>query len=125
MRLLLDTHVLLWWLAGSRDLRAEIRLLIEDEANDVWVSAASAWEIAIKKALGKLSAPDDLLDVLADNNIQPLPILLADALEAGALPPHHDDPFDRMLVAQARLSGLTLVTRDPRIAAYDVVTYPA
>lgn len=125
MRLLLDTHVLLWWLAGSRELLPGTRDLIANEGTDVWVSAATAWEIAIKKSLGKLRAPADLIDQLARNRFDALPILVADALEAGALPPHHDDPFDRMLVAQARLSGLTLVTRDPRIAAYDVVTLPA
>ncbi|MFN2465209.1 MAG: type II toxin-antitoxin system VapC family toxin [Candidatus Dormibacteria bacterium] len=125
MRLLLDTHVLLWWLAGSRKLPPSVREVIADESSDIWVSAASAWEIAIKKSLGKLSAPDDLLDQLDDNGFESLPILVADALEAGALPPHHDDPFDRMLVAQARLSGLTLVTGDARMAAYDVLRMDA
>jgi PIN domain nuclease of toxin-antitoxin system len=118
-------RLLLWWLAGSRELLPETRAVIADEISDVWVSAATAWEIAIKKSLGKLRAPDDLLDQLQSNRFDALPILIADTLEAGALPPLHDDPVDRMLVAQARLSGLTLVTRDPRIASYDVVTLRA
>ena len=122
MRLLLDTHVLLWWLADDAALSPVAREAIADEDSEVWVSAASAWEISIKRALGKLSGPNDLVEKLVENHFDPLPILVADALEAGSLPPHHDDPFDRMLVAQARLSGLTLVTHDARIRAYDVVT---
>ncbi len=120
MKLLLDTHVLLWSLADSPELDADLRGKIVDPANDVFVSAASVWEIAIKKRLGKLSAPDNLLEVLESSDFTPLPISLAHAAAAGALPPHHDDPFDRMLIAQARDEGLVLATRDRRFDAYQV-----
>ena len=119
MRLLLDTHVLLWWLADI-DLSAEARQAIADPSNDVAISAASAWEIAIKRALNKLSAPDDLAAQVENSGFTALPIHISHALAAGALPRHHDDPFDRMLIAQAKIEGLTLTTRDERFAAYGV-----
>lgn len=125
MRLLLDTHVLLWWLADDRALRRAARAAIGAEDSDVFVSAASAWEISIKRALGKLKAPTDLEDQLGRGRIEPLPITVGHALAAGALPPHHDDPFDRMLVAQARTEDLVIVTRDPRFALYGVGTLAA
>ncbi|MDQ6773176.1 MAG: type II toxin-antitoxin system VapC family toxin [Candidatus Dormibacteraeota bacterium] len=120
MRLLLDTHVLLWWLADDPSLDVEARRAIASGDAEVSVSAASAWEIAIKKALGKLQAPDDLAAQLEHHRFLGLPITIAHALAAGRLPPHHADPFDRMLVAQAIAEGLTIVTRDARIAAYGV-----
>ena len=120
MRLLLDTHVVLWALADPERLRPSARAAIIDPANDVLASAATAWEIAIKTALGKLTAPTDLLRALDDSGIETLPITAVHALAAGALPPLHSDPFDRMLVAQAQAEGLALVTRDPKIAAYEV-----
>jgi PIN domain nuclease of toxin-antitoxin system len=121
---LLDTHALLWWLA-DRDLSADARSAIADPANDVFVSAATAWEISIKKALRKLRAPDDLEAQIEANAFTPLPISVGHATAAGALPRHHDDPFDRMLIAQAAIEELTLVTRDERFAAYDVRLMPA
>ena len=87
-------------------------------SEQVYVSAASAWEISIKSALGKLAAPNDLEAALAQSRFLPLPISIADALEAGRLPRHHDDPFGRMLVAQAQRMGLRLLTADRRLAAY-------
>lgn len=122
MRLLLDTHVVLWVLADHRSLSSASRAAIADPENDVAVSAASAWEIAIKRALGRLSAPDDLETVLEASGFEPLPITVGHALGAGALPPHHGDPFDRMLVAQALAEGYTLMTRDSRFADYDAPT---
>jgi PIN domain nuclease of toxin-antitoxin system len=101
------------------------RAAIAHPEADVAVSAASAWEVSIKRALGKLTAPADLVEQMARQRFSQLPITVAHALMAGALPRHHDDPFDRMLVAQARIEGLTLVTRDPRIGLYDVPTIPA
>lgn len=124
MRLLLDTPVLLWWLADDPALSKRARQLIANEP-EVFVSAASAWEIAIKRALGKLEAPDDLLEVLDAGGIGRLPIDVEHAVAAGALPRHHDDPFDRMLVAQAQHEGLTLLTSDTRIARYGVAVSPA
>lgn len=124
MRLLLDTHALLWWLADE-ELAASAREAIADPANEVAVSAASAWEISIKKSLGKLVAPDDLEDQVQASGFAPLPITLAHGLAAGQLPRHHEDPFDRMLIAQAIGEGMTVVTRDKRFDAYRVSTVAA
>lgn len=121
LRLLLDTHVLLWALAGDPRLSGPVRSQIIDGSTEVAVSAASAWEIAIKVALGKLVAPDDLETALGQARFRPLPISIKHALAAGALPRHHDDPFDRVLVAQAGVDGYQLVSADPRMAAYDIV----
>lgn len=120
MRLLLDTHVLLWCLEEPPRLAAQARLAIESPENMVLVSAASVWEIAIKRALGKLDAPAHLREAMETTGFEPLAITHAHAEAAGALPRHHDDPFDRMLVAQAQLEGLNLVTRDERLARYEV-----
>ena len=125
MRLLLDTHVLLWWLSDSRSLGKEARTAISGIGNDVLVSAATAWEISIKRAISKLDSPADLDAQLEANNFEPLPITVSHALAAGALPLHHSDPFDRMLAAQAMAEGLTVVTHDPRIAMYGVSTLAA
>lgn len=119
MRLLLDTHVLLWWLSDDPSLSVTASQAIRQET-DVFVSAASAWEIAIKRALGKLEAPEDLLGAIEANHFRPLSIELRHAVTAGELPKLHNDPFDRMLIAQARQEGLTLVTSDQRIASYGV-----
>jgi PIN domain nuclease of toxin-antitoxin system len=117
---LLDSHILLWMLTDDERLKAPIRATLVQAAPQVFVSAASVWELSIKHALGKLPMPDDLVQATLASGLQPLPITLAHALAAGALPPHHRDPFDRMLVAQAQLEGLTLVTHDARIRPYDV-----
>jgi PIN domain nuclease of toxin-antitoxin system len=123
VRLLLDTHALLWWLADE-GLTDQARDAVADPANLVMVSAASAWEISIKKALGKLTAPDDLERQVHENGFTPLPIGLAHGIAADQLPRRHDDPFDRMLVAQAFVEGLTIVTHDKRFAEYEVAMLP-
>lgn len=120
MNLLLDTHVLLWWLADDSSLQSAARDAIRDESNIVHVSAATAWEISIKKALGKLDAPDDLANALEVNNFRSLEITVAHATKAGALPRHHDDPFDRLHIAQAQTEQLTLVTHDAKFRAYEI-----
>ena len=120
MRLLLDTHVLLWWLAGDPRLGTTMHGAIGDHRNDVLVSAASAWEMSIKSALGKLSMPDDLVEELGRQGMSELAVGIEDALAAGALPRHHDDPFDRLLIAQAGRHGLVLASADSRFSAYDV-----
>jgi PIN domain nuclease of toxin-antitoxin system len=120
LRLLLDTHVLLWWLTNDPSLSAAARNEIEDPEASVFVSSASVWEVAIKKNLGKLDAPSDLEDQLRRHRFEALPITIAHAYAAGSLNRHHDDPFDRMLVAQAGLEGLTLVTRDERLSPYGI-----
>lgn len=124
-RLLLDTHVFLWWLADSSDLGASARKAIVDARNEVFVSAATGWEIAIKRAAGKLRAPDNLDALVEESGFLPLPITFFHGEQAGALPMHHKDPFDRMLVAQAQAAGLVIVTRDPRIGRYGVRTLAA
>ncbi len=124
MRLLLDTHALLWWLADE-GLTTHARDAIADPANIVMVSAVSAWEISIKKALGKLAAPDDLEHQVQAGGFVPLPISIGHGIAAGQLARHHEDPFDRMLIAQAFAEGLTIVTRDKRFDDYGVALLPA
>jgi PIN domain nuclease of toxin-antitoxin system len=124
MSLLLDTHVVLWWLADDPGLPEEIKDRLDHEP-DVRVSAATIWEIAIKQALGKISAPADLSDRVRDSGFRELPIDFTHAVAAGRLPLIHRDPFDRMLVAQARCEDLTLVTRDSYCQQYDVAILQA
>ena len=120
MRLLLDTHALLWWLADDARLGRRAREAIAAPANLVFVSAATAWEIAVKRALGRLVAPGDVEEWLAESDFRPLPIQIAEAVASAELPPHHRDPFDRLLVAQARIGGMTIVTSDEHIGGYEV-----
>ena len=119
MKLLLDTHVLLWWLADDDRLPAATRDAVSVAA-EARFSAASVWEIAIKRTLGRLEVPDDYLEAVEASDIQLLSITGEHAEAAGALPRHHDDPFDRMLIAQARIDELTLVTADRRLPDYGV-----
>ncbi|MEO8570076.1 MAG: type II toxin-antitoxin system VapC family toxin [Chloroflexota bacterium] len=125
MILLLDAHTVLWWLADDPTLATGARSAITDPANDVLVSAATVWEIAIKRALGKLDAPDGLIDALEAVGFGILPINGVDAALAGTLPAHHRDPFDRMLVAQGQRLGALIVSRDPAFAAYGTDVVPA
>jgi PIN domain nuclease of toxin-antitoxin system len=120
MNLLLDTHVLLWWLDDPSQLSEAAVTAIRDDANVVYVSAATAWEIVIKKALGKLDAPDNLDEVLRECRFTALPITIAHALAVQSLPMHHRDPFDRILVAQACAEQMAIVTRDARVLEYAV-----
>lgn len=121
MRLLLDTHVLLWALGQPSKLRPAVRAALVDADNDVLVSAASTWEIAIKAALGKLRADlAEIASAAAATGFTELGITVAHTLRVRTLPAHHRDPFDRMLVAQAACEGLTLVTNDRALAAYGV-----
>jgi PIN domain nuclease of toxin-antitoxin system len=120
MRLLLDTHVLLWWLANNPRLSAYARTVIADSDNQVFVSAVSAWEIEIKRAIGKLEAPEDLLGAIAANDFERLDIKIEHSLRLRELPLHHNDPFDRTLIAQALYEDLTLLSGDKKIAFYEV-----
>ena len=124
-RLLLDTQVFLWWLADAPELTDQARKAIADQRNEVFVSAATGWEIGIKRATGKLQAPANLDAMVEDAGFAPLPLTYFHGEQAGALPMHHADPFDRMLVAQAQAEGLVIVTRDPRIPRYGVRTLSA
>ena len=118
MNLLLDTHVFLWWVGDDPQLNAKARASIAHPNNLVFVSAATAWEISIKSSLGKLSAPDESEFELEVHGLRALPILNAHALAVKHLPLHHQDPFDRLLIAQASLERLTLVTHDTHMKLY-------
>ena len=118
MNFLLDTHVLLWWLGDSKSLTIKAAVALKDGKNSIFVSAATAWEISIKRALGKLKAPDELEKALESNRFHHLPISIRHGLVAGNLPRYHDDPFDRMLIAQATLLTVPVVTIDPVFRDY-------
>lgn len=124
MKLLLDTHVFLWWLVDNPRLDKQTRAVIAKPTTQVFVSSASTWEIAIKVGIGKLKLPKKHQATLAklpeDCGFQPLPILHTHAAEVLNLPPHHADPFDRILVGQARVEDLVLVTADEQLERYDV-----
>jgi PIN domain nuclease of toxin-antitoxin system len=123
-RLLLDTHVLLWWLTGDKRLSATAHDLLRDPDHEVFLSAVLVWEMAIKAAKGRLHLPVSAgalaADVIAEDGFRPLAIELEHAAEVQALPALHGDPFDRLLIAQARVEGLTLVTSDRQIVQYPV-----
>jgi PIN domain nuclease of toxin-antitoxin system len=118
MNLSLDTHVLLWSLSSPERLSKVARSAIENPGNIVFVSAAAAWEVEIKAALGKLRAPSDLANQIAAANFEELPITIAHALALKQLPNLHRDPFDRIMLAQAKAAGLTFVTADPLVLQY-------
>ena len=120
MNLLLDAHVFIWAVTDDPSLSTRARSAIVDGRNLIYVSAVAALEIAIKRSLGKLKAPQDYLDQLAIHRFTPLDITARHALALEHLPGHHNDPFDRLLIAQAQLESMTLVTRDRRFKAYDV-----
>jgi PIN domain nuclease of toxin-antitoxin system len=121
VKLLLDSHAYLWWLADAPDLSAAARTAIADPANSVLISAAVVWEIEIKRALGRLDAGDiGFVAEIGANRFIELPVGASHAEAAARLPRHHDDPFDRMLVAQSRVEGLVCVTCDPAFEAYGV-----
>jgi PIN domain nuclease of toxin-antitoxin system len=119
LRLLLDTHILLWWLADEPPVTERLVEYVTS-AEVIMVSAASVWEIGIKKAKGMLEAPDDIDKAIEFNGFRPLPISVPHSMLAAHLPNVHNDPFDRMLIAQAALEGLTLVTRDRALVEYGV-----
>jgi PIN domain nuclease of toxin-antitoxin system len=125
LKLLLDTHPLLWWVTDSPQLPASARQAIGDRRNSVHVSVASLWEIAIKSGKGKLNLYDDFDQTLDREPFSRLAILTPHVREVGSLPHIHGDPFDRLLIAQARLEGMTLVTRDEVMRRYDVPSIAA
>ena len=125
MNSLLDTHVLLWWLDDNPTLSDEARSIIADGEHLVFVSAATIWEIRIKEALGKLEIPRDFQAILTDQPFEMLDITTDHAHAIKDLPLHHKDPFDRMLVAQAKSENLKLVTRDIHLKKYDIAIVKA
>ena len=124
MRLLLDTHVWLWMIAEQERFTIETAALLENSSNDLLLSAVSSWEIAIKHSLGKLTLPappaNYVPQQIARTGVTPLPVEHSHALRVAALPSHHRDPFDRLLVAQAELEGATLLTGDRQFAPYGI-----
>lgn len=119
MRLLLDTHVMVWWFAGGERLPAEARRLVADPSNEVFVSAASLWEVAIKAALGKIRADaSELAEAIEPGGFRELPVSGRHAAAVATLPSHHRDPFDRMLVAQSLVEPMHLLTVDRALSAY-------
>ena len=125
MRVLLDTHVFLWWLAGDRRLGKRLRAMLEDESTIALVSAASAWEIATKVRIGKLPGADavanDIGAAITGQGFEELPITVVHAQRAGSLPGDHRDPFDRMLAAQAQVEGVPILSVD---VAFDALGVP-
>ena len=123
--MLLDTHALLWWLADDPQLGRHARAAIAEPEREVLVSVASLWEARIKQSLGKLELPRAFRAAIAEQGFREFPVLGEHTDELTRLPNHHRDPFDRLLVAQARCAGLTLVTSDENIARYDVAQVDA
>jgi PIN domain nuclease of toxin-antitoxin system len=124
MRVLLDTHTFLWWITDDPRLSGKARETIANRNNELYLSAASGWEIMIKMKIGRLSLPKNPRHFIADqlllNNIESLPIQMSHALHLHSLPDHHRDPFDRMIVAQAQLEKLPILSCDSQIAKYEV-----
>ena len=120
MRLLIDTHILLWWDRQLRRLSRPLRSAIEDEANEIFVSAVSIWEIAIKRTIGKLSFRRPIVDAVSEFGFEILAVTGEHAEYAGGLPHHHSDPFDRLIIAQAYLEQMTLGTQDRSMRPYGV-----
>ncbi|ANV88875.1 type II toxin-antitoxin system VapC family toxin [Picosynechococcus sp. PCC 7117] len=120
MQFLIDTHILLWWLGNSPRLSAEVREMIANPESFVFVSAATVWEMSIKRGLGKLSVPDNLLEMLKVHQFEVLNITAEHGLRVGELPEYHKDPFDRMLIAQAQMEGFMLISGDRKFEQYDV-----
>ena len=120
MKLLLDSHAFLWWLGDDNQLGPGARRAIENVDSLVYVSAATAWEIALKRANSKLEAPGDIREWIEQSAFSDLPVEVEHAVASAELPWHHKDPFDRLLVAQARIEDMTLVTRDDEVRQYEV-----
>jgi PIN domain nuclease of toxin-antitoxin system len=118
--LLLDTHIFLWWLADSSRLSERFRQHIADPATPCYISAATIWEIGIERAIGKLDAPSKLITIVEEEGFHGLPMTLVHAEAASVLPLYHHDPFDRMLIAQAQVESLVVVTVDKRFLDYDL-----
>ena len=120
MKLLLDTHIFLWWNGRASSIPPLLRAAIAEPDNEIYISAASVWEIGIKRASGKLTFTGGIVEAIGGHGFRLLPMAGEHAERAGALPRHHHDPFDRMLVAQAEIERLVLGTQDPKIAVYGV-----
>ena len=122
---LLDTHVLLWWLTTPKKIGPQALKIIHDKSNKISFSSVSLWEMAIKKSLGRLTFPHNLIQTIAAEGFSLLPIMPEEALGVADLPMIHTDPFDRLLIMQAKLYNLTILTRDAKFKAYPVATLKA
>ncbi len=124
MKILIDTHCWLWWIAAPEKLRGDVRMMIEDWRNAIFLSAASSWEIAIKYSIGKLQLPEPpelfVPKRLSRDAISSLAIEHIHALHVSRLPYHHRDPFDRLIISQAQIEGIPILTIDPQFKPYDV-----
>ena len=122
MQYLLDTHVILWWFTNPKKINIKARKIIQDKSNDVFLSSASFWEMAIKKSLGRLTLPHNLIEAVAADGFKILPIMPEEGLGVADLPLLHSDPFDRLLIIQAKLHDLVIITNDSKMAEYPVIT---
>ncbi len=125
MRYLLDTHVVLWWLTEPKKIHMKAQKIIRDRSNEILISSASFWEIAIKKSIGRLTMPHNLLETIAMEGFKILPIMPEECIGVADLPLFHADPFDRLLILQAKLYDLVIITRDAQIAEYPTITIRA
>ncbi len=125
MHYLLDTHVLLWWLIAPEKLNTKSQKIIRDKSNTIFISSVSFWEMAIKKSLGRITLPHNLMEAVTEENFKLLPILPEECIGVADLPFIHSDPFDRLLIIQAKLLDLVIITKDEKIPKYPVVTLKA
>jgi PIN domain nuclease of toxin-antitoxin system len=122
MQYLLDTHAILWWFTTPEKINKKAQKIIRDKSNKIFLSSVSFWEMAIKKSIGRLTLPHNLLEAVAAENFKILPIMPDEALGVADLPMIHADPFDRLLIIQAKLLDLIIITHDEKISEYPVVT---
>lgn len=122
MKYLLDTHIILWWLTEPEKITPKTRKIISDKNNQIYTSSVSFWEMAIKKSIGRLTLTSNILDILLGEGFKMLPLTPEESLSVADLPLIHQDPFDRMLVMQAKLNDLVLITHDKKIMDYPVTT---
>lgn len=125
MRYLLDTHVVLWWLADPKNIKTKTQKIISNTENEIFISSVSFWEMAIKKSIGRLTLPYNIIETLMQDGFKILPILAAECLSVSDLPLLHADPFDRLLIMQSKLNDLVLITNDQKISMYPVITLEA
>lgn len=125
MQYLLDTHAFLWWFTSPEKIESKARKIIRNKSNHIYLSTASFWEMAIKKSLGRLTLPHNLIEAVAAEGFKMLPILPEEALGVADLPLLHADPFDRLLIMQAKLHDLIIITSDTKMSEYPVVTLQA
>lgn len=121
MKYLLDTHIVLWWLTNPDAIQKKAQKIIRDKSNVIYISSASLWEMAIKKSIGRLTLPHNLIEMIAMESFKILPINAEESLGVADLPMHHTDPFDRLLIMQAKLNDLIIITRNEKMAEYPAI----